>query len=167
MRPSVVVAPLAALASVASASIIARAATDDMCNMATGWGCWTVTDYTEYIPAIPASHHTMSFVAKLISQTDSTNCAGSTKSSFFCDDSAYKIVVEPAEDFVAFKSVAIYQKLYQTKAIAVIGGSYTLHPLCTVEPTSGDTYCTDKLFKVGAKLVGSIFPNGTKEGYTF
>lgn len=72
---------------------------------------------------------------------------------------------EPPAD-ILHPALTIYQKLYQTGAIAVLGGNVTLSPTCTMTST-GSTLCSQDPFKVKSELVGTIYPNGTTEGYTF
>lgn len=63
-------------------------------------------------------------------------------------------------------ALTIRQKLYQTGAVAVIGGNATLSPTCT-GTTTGSYICTQPSFKVQSELIGTIYPNGTTVGYTF
>lgn len=62
--------------------------------------------------------------------------------------------------------LTIYQKLYQTGAIAVLGGYATLATTCSTSTTGSNT-CTQAPFKVQSNSVGTIFANGTTIGCTF
>ncbi|KAJ4416978.1 hypothetical protein N0V82_006427 [Gnomoniopsis sp. IMI 355080] len=159
MRSSSILAPVVALASVASAGVIPRADVD--CSFATGYGCWTVKDLTVTIPP-SASHHTFSFGIVHQSQTSNTTCTGTSEEGITCADSAYKI-----ESDLQGTTLTIYEKLYQTGAIAVLGGNTTLSTTCSTNAEATSTTCTQETFSVQSKSVGTIFPNGTTEGFTF
>lgn len=158
MRSTQIFAAAAALAPAVSAGVIPRADVD--CNFATGWGCWSVTNLTEQIPP-SANFHTFSFIFGHESQTATTTCTGTSEQGITCDDPAYQASID-----LGVTTLTLHQKLYQTGAIAVLGGNASLAPTCTPSSTGSNT-CTQPAFKVKSELVGSIFPNGTTEGYTF
>lgn len=140
-------------------------------------------DLTVSIPP-SASHHTFSFGIVHQSQTSNTTCTGTSEEGITCKDSAYKIEVDaaatsmsfrpyfiPPADFANlcafFSALTIYEKLFQTGAIGVLGGNTTLATTCVTNAEATSTTCTQDAFSVQSKLVGTVFPNGTVDGFTF